>query len=687
MCCSTLNWGPRAAWSSRPQLRVLQQTCWYLPIQPIAPPPDTTALLVTRYLRVKTLIARQLLQSTYMYKYSFYCLFIRFLTISTSTVPFLTYNVQRALKLWPKEDPGIFQGFRLWVRPGWVVMEIATVATGLLFLTIARFPFLLFPVSFCLWFLSMDLAPFYPDFANLGWLKGFEIRRRISLVFGLGMMLAAYVFERWLGSDPDMGFWLYLFGTFTFWTALNFEFPRHDFSGSLYLLIQIALVLMGSHLDRTTLHVFGTLGVIGYLGGLVSGRIKMSPSTVLWLLKAASAAALFSQALRRDGNLEILGGLVCAVVFNFNYIGFVTSNEFYTLLLLVSNLGLVSTAAAFERPLSLWLFTLPSVELVVSLVCSTLVATYHLKLPVKYLTNPPNSLSAYLYNGYRLVASVLISFVFVFLQQPRFAMIGGLGIPLIAVNFSPVLRHFVSGSSRRNNYTGTKAVLFSLVTFALLLFGVAFSTYLQSNLLYLVCCVSIFMTTMGLLDQWKVLGCILSVLLIILSVPLQSSFLIIIGAIYIFAYLSYLAYDYFKNSLLFPLALITLGLVMIFCGIQYQKYEQLVHDSFYSILPRPLTMLFTQTLESTWEVGGAYDWYSRLQGTSFSIKSFLSSPQNWILWPGALTFALTDGPPPYVSYACGLGIVVMLVTAVILSYRESLVKNLDNSIQVSFLNT
>ena len=63
--------------------------------------------------------------------YTFF--FIRFLTISTSTVPFLTYNIQRALKLWPKEDPGIFQGFRLWVRPGWVVMEIATVATGLLF--------------------------------------------------------------------------------------------------------------------------------------------------------------------------------------------------------------------------------------------------------------------------------------------------------------------------------------------------------------------------------------------------------------------------------------------------------------------------------------------------------------------------------------------------------------------------
>ena len=43
------SWGPRDAWSSGPQLRVLQQTCWYLPIQPIAPPPNTTTLLVARY--------------------------------------------------------------------------------------------------------------------------------------------------------------------------------------------------------------------------------------------------------------------------------------------------------------------------------------------------------------------------------------------------------------------------------------------------------------------------------------------------------------------------------------------------------------------------------------------------------------------------------------------------------------
>ncbi len=606
-------------------------------------------------------------------------------------VPFFVYNLQRALKVWPGRgrDPGRFQDFNVWVRPGWVVMETATVVTGLLFLVYVRFPFLLFPVSFYLWFLSMDLAPLYPGFEQLG-SRTFEIRRQISLIFGIGMMLSGYVFESTLGSNPDMGFWLYLFGTFLFSMTLNFGFPKTDLNGSLFLLVQITLILMGSHLNRTTLHVFGTIGVMEYLGGLSSGYIKMSPSTVLWILKVASAAALFSQSLRREGNLEILGGLVCALAFNFNYIGFAASGELYSILLLVGNLGLVSTAAAFTQPLNLWLFSLPHAGVVISIVCSLLVAIYHLQLPVKYLSNPPASMAAYLYNLYRLVASILISFVFVYLRQPHFAWVGGLGIPIIAINFSPVLRRFIASGHTNSHtlrlYKGIKSVVFSCVTFTLLLFGVAFSIYLQSNFLYLICCVFTFISVMCLLEEWKILGCVFSVLLILISVPLQSSFLITIGSIYIFSYLSYLAYDYFKNSLLFPLALITLGLVMIYCAIQYQKYEHQIHDVFYSFLPQTLSLLLSQNFASSWKEDGPFDWFVQIQLTTFSMHSFFSSPQNWILWPGALTFALTNGPLPYVTAGCGVAIVVLILSAVVLSYRESMVKNLDSRIEVNKKN-
>ena len=53
----------RDAWSSGPQLRILQQTCWYLSIQLIAPPPDT-ATLVAGCLFIKSSVARQPLHRT-----------------------------------------------------------------------------------------------------------------------------------------------------------------------------------------------------------------------------------------------------------------------------------------------------------------------------------------------------------------------------------------------------------------------------------------------------------------------------------------------------------------------------------------------------------------------------------------------------------------------------------------------
>ena len=77
-----------------------------------------------------------------------------------SLVPFGVYSLERGLGWWPKgKDPGVFQEFRDYVRPSWVLMEIAAIIVGVIYIWFVRFPFLLAPVSFSLWFLSMDLAP------------------------------------------------------------------------------------------------------------------------------------------------------------------------------------------------------------------------------------------------------------------------------------------------------------------------------------------------------------------------------------------------------------------------------------------------------------------------------------------------------------------------------------------------
>ena len=597
----------------------------------------------------------------------------------------MVYNMHRALGVWPEHDPGPFQGFREWIRPSWIIMELATIVCGLGYLRIVRFPFLLFPVSFSLWFLSMDLAPLYRRGSGLNF---FEIRRRISVAFGMGMILVAYLMEKWMGSEPDLSFWIYLFGLMTFTGAMQFSFPRDDLFGSVYLLVNMGLVLIGSHLDRTTFHVFGSIEIIVYTAAYFSTSIKMSNSVSLWVLKALSAAALFSQALRRDGNFEVLCALVCVAAFNFNSIAFLASGELYVIFLLLTNLGYIASAGAFSRPLDLWLFTLPDTQLPIGLICSLLVAIFHVVVLTKYISSGPTSLRAYVYLGYRVIASVAISFVFVFLRQPSFAWIGGLGIPIVASVLSPILRNLVlhhgtRGRGRQRGRAAGENIALIVVAFLTLLFGIAFSIYLQSNILYLVCCLFMLTSVLSLLDKWKKLGCVLSVSLILLSVALQSKFMITIGAIYLFAYLSYLAYDVFKNSLLFPLALIGIGIGLIYSGIMYQRYEATLHSQFQGLVPAPVQALLTQTISSFWEKDGVFDWYHYIENTTFSWENFPQVPLKWVFWSGAMTFALTHGSPMLVGYLCVCGIVGLVIAYVLLEVRESQMVHLDREAQVS----
>ncbi len=425
-------------------------------------------------------------------------------------------------------------------------MEVATVLVGLGYLLVVDFPFLVFPVAFSVWFLSMDLAPLFPAW-SAGYRGIFEIRRQLSVAFGIGMLVAGWIMETTKGSDPDFGFWFYLFGLVAFWCSVTFDFPTTDLRGSIYLLINIGLGLMGSHLDRTTFHVFSTLGVIVYVGGLVSNHIKSEGSTVLWILKALAAAALFAQAIRRDGNIEILGGLVCLLAFNFDAIHFLGSGEHFYIFILLSNFGFAACAPSFSRPLPLWLFTLPDAELPVSLICSLMVTVYHAGT-LQYLASPQKvvfSPSSIAYHTYRLIASVLLCFGFYFIRQPGFAWIGGLGVPLVAVSFSPVLREAIK---RRDPFPHTPKSygMYNVVSCAVLVLGLSFSSYLESNILYLICCLALTIVTFSFLGKWKDGGCVIAVALILLAVPLQSKFMITIGAIYIFAYLSYLAYSVFK---------------------------------------------------------------------------------------------------------------------------------------------
>lgn len=69
----------------------------------------------------------------------------------------------------------------------------------------------------------------------------------------------------------------------------------------------------------------------------------------------------------------------------------------------------------------------------------------------------------------------------------------------------------------------------------------------------------------------KFIYCLLNLLFIILALYLRRKVFMIFGAIGVFGYVSHLAWEVFKDSHFFPIALIILGLGIISLGVKYQK--------------------------------------------------------------------------------------------------------------------
>jgi hypothetical protein len=130
-----------------------------------------------------------------------------------------------------------------------------------------RFPFILMITAFALWFMSMDVAD---------WLRGnqyswsgssWALRRNVSLCFGLVLIPIAWMVDL-RRTDKDFGYWLHLVGIVTFWGGLTAMNSGSEIGKLLYCLINIALVLFAVFLSRRVYAVFGTIGIMMYLGHL-----------------------------------------------------------------------------------------------------------------------------------------------------------------------------------------------------------------------------------------------------------------------------------------------------------------------------------------------------------------------------------------------------------------------------------
>jgi hypothetical protein len=186
------------------------------------------------------------------------------ITIAVWMTPLAIYGLQRSLGFWQQGDPGIYRDFHSWIKGSWFLMEIGTITASLIALKFIRFPFLTFPLAFCLWYLSMDIAPLL-----FGVDVEFRTRALVTLWFGvLCLAIAYWVDVRNRRSQGDYAFWLYLFGLMSFWFSLPFTGENTEWNRLLYCLINLGLMALSIMLKRRLFMVFGGIGVFGYIAYL-----------------------------------------------------------------------------------------------------------------------------------------------------------------------------------------------------------------------------------------------------------------------------------------------------------------------------------------------------------------------------------------------------------------------------------
>jgi hypothetical protein len=185
------------------------------------------------------------------------------ITIAVWMTPLAVYGLQQGLGLDPG-DPAVYRNLPTWMISGRFPMALGTIITSLIALRFVHFPFLTFPLAFCLWFLSIDIPRLiYGDALS------FQTSAQITLWFGIICLAIAYGVDlRWRRSRGDYSFWLYLFGLMSFWFSLLATGQDTEWYRFLFCLINLGLMALSVLLKRRLFMVFGALGVFGYISYL-----------------------------------------------------------------------------------------------------------------------------------------------------------------------------------------------------------------------------------------------------------------------------------------------------------------------------------------------------------------------------------------------------------------------------------
>jgi len=193
-------------------------------------------------------------------------------TLAIVLVPLAIWALQTALGLFPPDGTGDhYRNFHVFIDWRWMTLEFGTLIAAVIALWFLRYPFMVMPIAVTLWYMSMDLARIIVNTDTSGYSE-WQYYRDFSVVFGLGMLAVAVWVDvrarKSYAEGRDFAFWLYLFGTLTFWCGLSLRDSDSELAKLGYCAINLGMIVFGAILSRRVFAVFGGLGLAAYLGHL-----------------------------------------------------------------------------------------------------------------------------------------------------------------------------------------------------------------------------------------------------------------------------------------------------------------------------------------------------------------------------------------------------------------------------------
>lgn len=190
-------------------------------------------------------------------------------TLAVCLVPLALWSLQNGLGLWPPGGSSRYAAYHTHIDWRWLTLELGTLAAAAVALWRLRYPFLMMPVAFTLWYMGMDLARLIvPPGVPESW----TFHRDVSMFFGLLMaLLGLWIDARSRapgGSRRDHAFWPTLLGVLSFWIALTARRSDSELDKALYALLNLGFIVLSALLGRRVYAVCGGFGLALYLGHL-----------------------------------------------------------------------------------------------------------------------------------------------------------------------------------------------------------------------------------------------------------------------------------------------------------------------------------------------------------------------------------------------------------------------------------